>query len=272
MLDERPFTLGMMAPPLDTPTPATAQLVVTAITGTLVLGALTYALMYWRRRGTPLYLFILLGGALAVLNEPALDLVSQIWFPRGGWTVFEAYGRPMPVWALLSYTTFFGTQTFAVLELLKRGITRSRFWMGMAGVWLFNIALEVPVLRTELYFYFGYQPLRILDFPAVWLVLNSIGVALAVVIFQRFGDFFTGRRMLLAATVPPICQLVGLWFGTAHFVLLNTDASTLAKTVGTAVSIIAGLIALDGLARLICRFTPQAPSGSSQIRIPAMKG
>jgi len=252
-----PTLTHLLPAPIDAATPHTAQLVVTAVTGTLVFLSLCYALVVWKRRGTPLYLLILLGGCVAILTEPALDLISQIYFPRNGsWTVFEAYGRPMPVWAVFSYTVFFGTQTFAILEVLRRGITRAKFWLGVAGVWIFNIALEVTVLRTHIYFYFGYQPLRIGDFPAVWLTLISVGVVLAVAIFLRFRDFFTGPRALIAVAVVPVCQVAALWLGTPHFLLLNSDQSHAAKTLASAVSVIAGLVVLDAIARMICRGSP----------------
>jgi hypothetical protein len=252
---------GLIAPPIDAATPHTAQLVVTAVTGILVLVSVLYALLMWNRRGTPLYLLILLGGGLAILNEPALDLVSQIYFPRNGsWTVFEAYGRTMPVWAVFSYIVFFGTQTVAILEVLRHGVTRTKIWLGVAGVWIFNIALEVTVLKTGIYFYFGHQPLRIGDFPAVWLTLNSVGVALAVAVFFAGREFFTGPRVLTAVAVPPACQVAALWLGTPHFLALNSDQPQAVKTLASAASIVIGLIVLDAIARVITRERPPSTS------------
>lgn len=247
---------GLTPPPVDAATPETAQLVTTTVTGILVFLSLCYTLWVWKKRGTPLYFLILLGGSVCILIEPWLDLISQIWFPSDGWIVFEAYGRPMPLWGLFAYTLFFGTQTFAILELLHRGVSRGKFWLGLVGVWIFNIALEVTVLSTDLYFYYGYQPLRVGDFPAVWLVLNCVGVALAVAIFMRFRDFFTGPRVLLAAVVAPVCQLAGLWLGIPHFMALNSDVSAVVKTVASAVSILIGLLVLDAIIRVIAHGTP----------------
>jgi hypothetical protein len=247
---------GLIPAPIGATTPQTAQLVTTAVTGILVFLSVCYALWVWKSRGTPLYFFVLLGGAVCILNEPWLDLISQIWFPKDGWIVFEAYGRSMTLWGLFSYTVFFGTQTFAVLELLRRGVSRAKFWAGLVGVWAFNVALEATVLSTDLYFYYGYQPLRIGDFPAVWLVLNCIGVALAAAIFIRFRDFFTGPRVIFAAVVAPMCQLVGLWFGIPHFYALNSDASSAVKTVASALSIVVGLVVLDVIIRVIVRGAP----------------
>src|SRR5262245_59216137 len=230
-------------PPIDAVTPQTAQLVITTVTGALVFLSLCYTLYVWNRRGTPLYFFVLLGGAIAMLNEPWLDLISQIYFPRiDGWIVFEAYGRPMPLWGLLAYTLFFGTQTIAVLELLRKGVSRGKLWLGFVGVWIFNIALEAVVLETEIYFYFGFQPLRIGLFPAVWLVLNAVGVAVAVATLTHFRNFFIGPRVVLAALLAPVTQLAGLWLGIPHFMFLNSGHSELVKTLASAVSIVIGLI------------------------------
>lgn len=241
-------------PPWDAVTPHTAQAVVTTVTASLVVLTLLFTLYMWRKRGTPLYLFILLGGSLAIFNEPRLDLISQIYFPhRDSWTVFEAYGRTMPVWALMSYTLYFGSFTVAAVELLRKGATRTKFWLVVVGVWVLNSCLEVTMLSTGIYFYFGEQPLRIGLFPAVWLVLNDIGVVLAATVILRFRPFFTGPRVALAAIVPPIAQEVGLWFGTPHFILLNSDQSFALKTVGSLASIVAGLLAVNFLIKFACQ-------------------
>jgi hypothetical protein len=264
-----PKSTGLTPPPIDAMTPETAQLIATTVTGILVFLSLCYTLWMWKRRGTPLYFLILLGGSACMLIEPWLDLISQIWFPSDGWIVFEAYGRPMPLWGLFAYTLFFGTQTFAILELLHKGVSRAKFWLGLIGVWIFNIALEVTVLSADLYFYYGYQPLRIGDFPAVWLVLNCAGVALAAAIFMRFGDFFTGPRVLLAVAVAPVCQLAALWLGIPHFMALNSDVSAVLKTVASAVSIVIGLLVLDAIIRVIARGTPfEEPDESADAALP----
>jgi len=240
-------------PPWDAVTPHAAQVAVTAVTGSLVALTLVFTLVMWRKRGTPLYLFILLGGALAIFNEPRLDLVSQIYFPwRESWTVFEAYGRTIPVWGVMSYTLYFGTLTLTAVELLRNGATRTKFWLVVLGVWVLNSCLEVTMLNTGIYFYFGEQPLRIGLFPAVWLVLNDIGVVLAATIILRLRPFFTGARVALAAIVPPIAQEVGLWFGTPHFMLVSSDQSYALKTAGSLVSIVAGLLAVNFLIKFAC--------------------
>ncbi len=182
--------------PVEAVTPHTPQLLVTSITAALVVAALTYTLVVWRRRGTPLYLLILLGGCLAILNEAALDLVSQIYFPsEDAWVAFEAYGRTMPIWAVLSYTLYFGA------------------------------------------------------------------------VFLRAGPFFTGPMTLLAVAVPPLGQLLALWVGTPHFLLLNSDASLAAKTVASLVSVLIGLVAIDIIGRIACQGERRESLGSTSMAV-----
>jgi hypothetical protein len=247
-------TLAIAEPPYDAVTPQTGQLVVTSITGVLVALTLCYSLVMWQRRKTPFYLLMLVGGFLAVFNEPILDLFSQIYFPRNGsWTVFESQGRPMAAWGVLSYTLFFGTLVIGAVEALRGGSTRLRFWSVVVTVWILNCLLEVTVLGRNIYFYFGYQPFRIGDFPAIWLVLNAVGVVGAAAIFLRFRPFFTGPRLLLSAFVAPACQWAALWLGIPHFITLGTDLSPVIKMLGSAVSIVVSLIVLDVLGRIAIR-------------------
>lgn len=215
----------MTAPPLDAVTPHDAQLAVTVVTGAIVAAMFVYALVVWGRRRTPVPLLLLSGATLCAINEVPLDLLGQIYFPRHeAYEAYEAYGRVIPWWVVFAYTIFFGMLSVAMLAWLQRGVTLGRVWTGVGVICLCNALLEVTVLSTDVYFYFGYQPLRIGDFPAVWLAINSLGVLTICVVVRTFAAYFVGRRVMLLVLVPPLCQIFGAWFGTPHYLVLNSDA------------------------------------------------
>lgn len=251
----------MTAPPLDAVTPHDAQLAVTVVTGAIVAAMFVYALVVWGRRRTPVPLLLLSGATLCAINEVPLDLLGQIYFPRHeAYEAYEAYGRVIPWWVVFAYTIFFGMLSVAMLAWLQRGVTLGRVWTGVGVICLCNALLEVTVLSTDVYFYFGYQPLRIGDFPAVWLAINSLGVLTICVVVRTFAAYFVGRRVMLLVLVPPLCQIFGAWFGTPHYLVLNSDAGHGAKTLAALATMGLCLLVTAALVRFLVEHqTPVHP-------------
>lgn len=238
-----------MTPPLtDTPDPAHA--VVTVVTGAVFLGFLAFALLMWRQRRTPLYLVLLGGGTISAVNEIPLSYAGHFYYPEpGAWTAFEMYGRVVPVWAVFAYAIYVGGLSIAMSEWLRHGVTRGRVWAGVGVVCALNCLLEVTVLRTDNYVYYGEQPLRVDRFPAIWMAMNVIAVLGSAALVLALPRFFTGRRMLLLLPAVPLCQVAGDWFGTPHFVMLNSGAPHAVKACATMVSIGICALVVDALAR-----------------------
>ena len=238
-----------MTPPLaDTPEPAHA--VVTVATGLVLLGFAVFALVVWRRRGTPLYLVLLAAGTVSAVNEIPLSYAGHFYYPRpGAWEGFEAYGRIVPVWAVFAYAIYVGGLSVAMCEWLNHGITWARVWAGVGVVCALNCLLEVTVLRTDNYVYYGEQPLRVDRFPAIWMAMNVIAVVGAATLVRVLPGFFAGPRMLLLLAAVPLCQVAGDWFGTPHFLLLNSGAPHWAKACATVLSIGLCALVVDALAR-----------------------
>jgi hypothetical protein len=191
-------------PPLHAVVPATAQNVADIVWGVLALLGLFYVLHACRRTRSPLPLIVLTGGAIAYLNEPIVDVLGLCWHPRiDQQRVINTFG-PLPLWGLFAYIVFFGAATFLLLEIMRRGVTRRQFWTGIAGLMVVNLGIEIPLLPTHLYLYYGYHtpPMTVAKLPLYWLFLNVGGPLLAAVVLFAGERFFTGRRMLLAALVP----------------------------------------------------------------------
>jgi hypothetical protein len=188
----------------DAVVPSTAQTAADIAWGILALLSLVYALIEWRRTRSPLPVILLIGGAIAYLNEPIVDAMGLVWHPRPNQERVISTLGPLPLWGLFCYVVFFGAGTHLLLKLMRRGLTRRRFWTGVGALMLVNLAIEIPLLPTHLYYYYGYHtpPMTIAHLPVYWLFLNVGGPLLAAAVLLAGESFFTGRRMLAAALIP----------------------------------------------------------------------
>jgi hypothetical protein len=116
----------------------------------VLLGVIVVAYRLARRHHSPVPFFFLLGGALTVGYEPVVDTLGKCYLPSDyQWTMFTVLDRPMPVYAVLVYTAFFGG--FAILSWnhLTTGRPATGLWKKFAAAILVNTFLfETPaVLR-----------------------------------------------------------------------------------------------------------------------------
>lgn len=237
-------------PPWDMVMPGTAQLVVTVIVCVVAAALYTAALITWIRTKNPIYLLAMIGGLVASLNEPLLNLTGSIYHPAiNQWEVFEIYGLPIPVWAVVTYSVFFGGLGSLFYLLASRGMTRARFWLITGVVFAANAIIEVPVLSTGLYIYHGDHAYTIGGFPAMWLVINGTGAILSSLVILSVPELFRGTRSLLVIPLIPCSQLMALPIGLPYLYTLNTDSSLGVKYIGATATIILGIAALDAMAR-----------------------
>jgi hypothetical protein len=230
-------------------TPATAQTVITAILAAVAVGFAVATLLHWRRSGKPDFLLMLLGGAICSFNEETVDVLGHCFFPNDGWTVHEFFGRGIPVWVVLGYVIFFGGLPYLMTLAFQHGATHRAMWTAIITFWVLNVALEIPVLNTGLYLYYGDQPLEIGGFPISWLVINSLGSLFGAVILTRLSWFLTGARRILVLFVPFATYMSSWVLAIPHFAITNTDASAGIRMVAAIVSMALGLIAIDVLIR-----------------------
>lgn len=191
-------------PPLHAVVPGTAQTAADIAWGILALISLGLILYECRRTRSPFPIIVLAGGAIAYLNEPIVDVMGLVWHPRiHQERVVNTLG-PLPLWGLFCYVVFFGAATYLFLTLMRRGVTRRQFWTGVGVLMVVNLGIEIPLLPTHLYYYYGYRtpPMTVAHLPLYWLFLNVGGPLLAAAVLLAGERFFAGRAMLLAALVP----------------------------------------------------------------------
>ena len=183
--------VAIAEPPWEMTTPATAQTIITAVLAVAVAGFAVAALFDWRRSGRPTFLLVLIGGYVCSFNEATVDVLGHCFFPNDGWLGYMAFGRGVPIWVVLAYIVFFGALSYLMALAFDRGATRRAMWSGIAIFGVLNVLLEIPMLSTGLYVYYGDQPFEIGGFPVIWLVINSLGSLFGAVVITRLSWFFT---------------------------------------------------------------------------------
>jgi hypothetical protein len=241
---------AIVAPPRDMATPLAEQRTALLAIGALVALMLLAALWRWRRTGNPTGVLLLVGGLACSLNEPLVDLLGHCFFPGDGWISHTFFGYPVPVWVVLAYVGFFGGLTWLTVELLRSGTSRRTVRLGVGAVWVLNLILEMPLLASGLYVYYGEQPFSVGGFPVSWLVINSLGSMSAAVVVVRLSGWFVGARRALLVLVPYVTYLWSWVLAMPNFVALNAEVPTEVRWLATAVSFLLGLAAIEALVRV----------------------
>lgn len=259
-------------PPLGMRFPGTAHhaadYALWAVTILLAIGA---ARELYRRR-SPLGLVLLLGGAIALFNEPVDDILGLVWHPRIGQdTVLDTIG-PVPMWGLPTYIIFFGGIPWLLLrELERHEFTLRKFWAGVGLTFAADLLIELPLLQTNLYVYYahGSVPMSIARFPLYWLMINTTGPILCAAILYAVPDYFRGYRapllLLLPIAADAACSIV---VGLPVYSALHAPSATGAvRWAGAALSFLIGLALLDAESRFIRHRTAVRHARSSVQRV-----
>ena len=123
-------------------------------------------------------------------------------------------------------------------------------WGAIVGFWVANSVLEVPLLSTHLYVYYGEQPFKVARFPLEWLTINVLGAFLAAVIAARGAPFLRGRRQLWLLLVPLASYFASWIVDMPAFWAINSHASQFVKYCGVGLALVLGVLAIDALIRV----------------------
>jgi len=249
-------------PPVDMPVPATPQAVITIVLAVVCAAVLVVGLVLWRRTGSPLMLMAALGGTLASVNEPVMDILARVWFADAGgqWSAFTTYGRPIPIWLPMAYFAFFGAAPYFLAMFLRGRADMRRWWIAVSVPAVLNILLETPLLVAGLYVYYGYQPFTLLGFPLYWCFINGLAVMLDCAIILRFGHLFTGARVLGYLLIPVFTQLTAGAIGVPIYPLANAGVTGPVLWLAACVTFVLGFTACRLLGRAVCATEPGARS------------
>ncbi len=271
----------LLEPPREMVVPETMQTVMTVAVGSVLVLLLVGITALCIRKRTPLYLLIMVGGAICMFNESALDILGHCYFPEiGDWQAYSTLDRAIPMWVAFSYVAYFGGLTALEVYCLRRGVSRKQIVAGLLTIESLNCLLKLPPLKKDLYTYYGEQPLRIAgEFPAVWLVFNCVGSFLAACIIFKALPYLKGPRMLFVVLIPPVCQHAAFWLGVPYVAAINSDASHGVMTLAALVTISLGLLVVYTLIDLVAD-RGESRSGQAPVAevrepappVPALRG
>jgi hypothetical protein len=266
--------------PPNLPFPGAAHDWANIVIWTVAIGFFAYGIREWRATRSPLAIVMLLGGAIALFNEPVDDILGLVWHPRPHQdTVLDTFG-PVPMWGLPTYIIFFGGLPYAFLRALHGlEFTLRRFWLGILITFALDLTIELPLLQTHLYTYYatGGPPLEIAGFPLYWLLINTTGPILCAAILFAAPSYFRGWRtpfiLLLPIVTDAACSIaVGL---PVYSALHAPHTGALVRWIGGVISCAIGLFLLDALSRWILHRTAAlqaeaatAAGGASLVRAP----
>ncbi|TAM69759.1 hypothetical protein [Mycobacterium sp.] len=250
------------ATPDGTQMPQSAQLVVTVAMAVLVVGFIGYAMRELVRTRSATLALLLAGGAVSYFNEPIDDVLGLVWHPVAGqWTALDTFAR-VPLWGLGIYVVFFGGMPYVILQALRRGLTRRRLWAWVGVLVVVDVAVELPVLASGIYSYYGHAPMLIGGFPVYWIVINAVGPLALAVLLLAAGDTFTGWRTLYLTFLPMMFDAAGsIAVGWPIFSALNAQASAPVRWLAAALTIAIGLAVLDLLIAYAARMSAARASG-----------
>jgi hypothetical protein len=198
------------------------------------------------RSRSVMLVLLLIGGAISYFNEPIDDVLGLVWHPVvGQWTVLDTFTR-VPLWGLGIYIVFFGGMPYLILQSLRRGVTRRQLWGWVGALAVVDVAVELPILASGIYSYYGDAPLRIGGFPVYWIVINAVGPLALAVLLLAAGNTFTDWRAVYLLFLPMVCDAAGsVAAGWPIFSALNAQASAPVRWLAAALTIAIGLAALD---------------------------
>lgn len=219
----------------------------------------------WRRDGDPIGLILVVGGALASVIEPMLDVLGLAFHPRNQPVLFTIADRPMPLWLVFLYMFFHSTFTILVWRRLQAGGGARSLWPVYGGVFAFDVVMETIGLKLQVWYYFGEQPLALWNFPLWWASCNALGPIVTGVLVYLLRERLRGWWSLALVAVPIVGFTCAYAIAaTPVWAVLSTDLPATATWSAGIVTValgIAGVWVLGEVADVIRNSRRLSPAG-----------
>ena len=218
------FASSIPTPPIDTVMPATPQLFFTLTMAAALLLTGVVAAIYSLRSRDAFPLLCVIGGCACTIIEPLLCHLGLLWYPtEGQWTLIEMMGRRIPVFSGLGYAWWYGAMIFLLAHRIQRATTAREAWLTFAVLMIVDLVMEEACLHLGLFYYYGDQGLRVIQFPIWWLFMNGAQTLFSAYALAHLRKYLVGPRMaLVIPLMPALCALGNAFHGFPSWVAINT--------------------------------------------------
>jgi hypothetical protein len=208
----------------------------------------------WKTKSmVPIY--ILIGGGLCSLYEAYADVGGLAIYPEIGVPMLiDELGRKIPLYVLYIYLFFFPTPFLLLIDRIEAGVTFKQ-WLSIAGfACISTVVFELLPLHYKVWTYYGYYPVKILDHPPIWGIMNAQSVlsgAAALALILRY--LKPAQHFYLIAIVPVV--FFGLHFAVAMptYTALNSTTNPAIIILGNLLTVMLAIGAVCFWGKLICR-------------------
>jgi hypothetical protein len=191
--------------------PATPQLLFTLWLAVPLAVVLIFGVRNLLAGRGPLLLYCVIGGAIASIYEAIVNVLGTMIYAEDGiWTAYMTFDRKIPLLIPLAYAWFMGGQGYLCYRKFERGISTA----GIFGLWaifcVVDAVIETPGILTNVYRYYGAQPLNFWGFPWWYAWANSLVPVIAgAAIFRLLPHLRTGWHRLAVIALIPMSEGVG---------------------------------------------------------------
>lgn len=223
----------------------------TAVGAVFFVASAGWAANESRRLSTWIPILALAGGVVAALEEPWINAMIQLWYPRDSpLVVFTAMEHAQPLYVFLVYPGFVGLGAYVVYRSLVAHPDGRHLWRFFAGIVIMDLVFEFPTTAAGVFHYYGSQPMQILaDGWPFWVApVNAAGPIVAGwLIFRLVPILTSGQRAVVVVALPPLAY-AGVYgaAGWPVYTLLKTDVPEPARWAAAVVTIAicTGIVAL----------------------------
>ncbi|WP_157622804.1 hypothetical protein [Solimonas soli] len=191
-------------------------------------GCLIYGAILAKRMRSCLPLLVLPAGLVTVVVEATVAHLGHVWHPRVGQTeLYNSYGTSIPVYLAFVYSFYFGIAYLAALHAASINVlTRRRLWTAAGFVAIGAFAMEIPVVQSGLWIYFGTQSLWFFkgSLPICWVLMNVSCVFFAATVLLMARSILVGWRQLCFLPMSPIAAYMGhIGSGFPFYLVANSS-------------------------------------------------